>query len=106
MYFKNFLQEVELNVGIDPDKMSASDAINMVKQKYRMGAANPSRFIKQRQQDIASQEKEIKASDDPLATDRLAIKKLEQKLARMKMVLARKEEQIAGETGEQTPGVQ
>lgn len=109
MYFKNFLQEVELNVGIDPQKMSAADAINMVKQKYKMGAANPARAIKQKQQDIASQEKELKANpDDPLANDKLAIKALEQKLARMKIVLARKEEQLAAEKGEtsEMPGVQ
>jgi len=99
MQFKEFLSEVEFNVGVDPDKMSAADAVAAVKQQYKMGSNNPSRALRQRQNNLKDKRKEIQSSDDPLADERLAIQTLEQKIARMKMNLARKEEQLAAQQG-------
>jgi len=91
--FKEYLQEVEQTISFDPGKESPEELVRRAKQTYRMSANQPARAIRSRQQDIASQEKAIKAQpDDPLAADRLAIKKMEERIARMKMALSRKEE--------------
>lgn len=94
--FKDYLDEVNLNVSFDPDKEDVGDVVNRAKMAHRVGQANPQKWIKQKQQDLQQKEKEtqVAPADDPLKNQRLQIQDLEMRLAKMKQMLAANEEKL------------